>query len=55
MNICTSRSFGTLITELLDIKEAVANFAAKLRKQKSCAGSLSVFLSTNSFQEMDKQ
>lgn len=51
--ICTSRSFGEAQTELEPIKEAVANFAAKcawkLRKQKSCAGVLIVFMQTNGF------
>lgn len=58
-NICTSRSFGVLLTELQDIKEAVASYAAKcaqkLRKQKSCAASVHVFIETNRFRELDKQ
>jgi len=50
-SICTSRSFGERLTELSDINEAVANYAAfcaqKLRKQKSYATSIMVFLHTN--------
>lgn len=52
-NICTSRSFGQLLTGIEPIEEAVANFAArcgaKLRRQKSCAGVITVFLQTNYF------
>lgn len=58
-NICTSRSFGKLLTDKEEIKRAVANHAArcafKLRQQKSCAGSLQVFLQTNRFRPKDKQ
>jgi len=50
-NICTARSFGQMLTELKFIEEAVANFTArcceKLRKQKSCAQTLMVFIHTN--------
>lgn len=50
-SICTSRSFGERLTELPDIAEAVANFAAtcgrKLRNQKTLANSLMVFIHTN--------
>lgn len=53
--ICTSRSFGETLSELDDLKEAVATFAslsaAKLRKQHSCARSLMVFIHTNNFRE----
>ena len=49
--ICTSRSFGERLTEIEPITEAVANFAAacgeKLRKQRSLACSVMVFLHTN--------
>jgi len=52
-SICTSRSFGERLTELAPVAEAVANFAAscaeKLRKQKSCANVLTVFIHTNPF------
>ena len=50
-NICTSRSFGKLLTDKNIIREALCNYAAivarKLRDQKSCAGSLQVFIQTN--------
>ena len=49
--ICTSRSFGKPISTLGALQEATANFAArcakKLRKQKSCAKVLRVFITTN--------
>ena len=51
--ICTSRSFGHPVTELSDLAAAVAGFAVqcayKLRKQKSAAAALMVFLTTNYF------
>ncbi|MBJ6119502.1 Y-family DNA polymerase [Pontibacter sp. BT310] len=54
-NICTSRSFGETLTELTDLEEALATHtvrcAMKLRKQKSCAGVITVFLMTNRFTE----
>ncbi len=57
--ICTARSFGQLLTQKKDLKEAVANHAnncaAKLRKQKSCAGLLQVFIQTNTHRTQDKQ
>lgn len=50
-SICTSRSFGERLTELEPISEAIANFAAscaeKLRKQKSLASILMIFIHTN--------
>lgn len=50
-SICTSRSFGERLTELEPISEAIANFAAscaeKLRKQKSLASVLMIFIHTN--------
>lgn len=53
--ICTSRSFGQMITEYSLIAEAVANFASrcafKLRKQKSCANVIMVFIHTNRHRE----
>lgn len=53
--ICTSRSFGETLTDVEDLKEAVATFASlcagKLRKQHSCARSLMVFIHTNNFRE----
>ena len=51
--ICTSRSFGEMQTELKVIEEAIATFATrcsfKLRRQKTCANNLMVFLNTNPF------
>lgn len=52
-NICTSRSFGVDVKELSELKEAVANYATmcamKLRKERSLAGSILVFIKTNPF------
>lgn len=51
--ICTSRSFGAMLTNIEDISQAVAYYtaqcASKLRKQNSCAASLMVFIHTNYF------
>lgn len=53
--ICTSRSFGREVTELSDLREAVATHsvtcARKLRRQKSCAISVTVFLETSRFND----
>lgn len=58
-NICTSRSFGKLLTDLAHIKEAVASHAAKcaakLRRENTCAGAVHVFVETNRFREQDAQ
>ncbi len=58
-NIATTRSFGKMQTELEPISEAVATFAnacaTKLRKQKSCASALTVFIHTNQFRSEDPQ
>jgi DNA polymerase V len=58
-NICTSRSFGKLITEKSDLTQAVANYTAacaeKLRNQHSCAGKLQLFLQTNPHRTEDRQ
>jgi DNA polymerase V len=57
--ICTSRSFGKLLTDYEDIATALCNYVArcaeKLRKQKSCANILHVFVETNPFREQDRQ
>jgi DNA polymerase V len=57
--MCTSRSFGKLITDKEEIKRAVANFAArcayKLRRQGSCTAMIQVFLQTNRFRRQDSQ
>lgn len=54
-SIMVSRSFGKMIDDFTIVKEAVANYAcmasAKLRKQKSCAKSVLVFIDTNPFRE----
>lgn len=58
-SIMTSRSFGSMLSELSDIKEAVANFAAscavKLRNERSCCSLVTVFITTNPFRESDRQ
>ena len=58
-NICTARSFGTEIKELSKLKEVIGSHAntcaTKLRKEKSCCTSVSVFLSTNPFKPQAKQ
>jgi DNA polymerase V len=50
-NICTSRSFGNLQTDEAVIKEALCNHAAscaaKLRKEKTVARSIEIFVNTN--------
>ena len=54
-SITTSRSFGQMISSLEEVKASVATFAAgcanKLRGQGSNAGTVSVFLCSNSFRE----
>lgn len=54
-NICTSRSFGTMLEKYSEIEEAMCNHAAscayKLRKQESCASVVTVFLMTNFFRK----
>jgi len=53
--ICTSRSFGKMVEDLPTLTEAVSTYAdscaKKLRKQKSCAAALMVFIHTNNFRE----
>lgn len=57
--ICTSRAFGESATTLADMEEAVSTYAGmcaeKLRKQKSCAASLMVFIHTNHFNPNARQ
>jgi len=57
--ICTSKSFGQLVTKKKDIEEAVASHVAvcskKLRQDKSCANEMQVFIQTNPFRPEDKQ
>jgi len=51
--IVSSRSFGQAVTELAELQDAVAHFisnaAEKLRRQKSVAGLLQVFVMTDRF------
>jgi DNA polymerase V len=58
-NICTSRSFGNEVNDLGELKESVSSFASmcasKLRKQKSVAKKISVFIITNPFKPQRKQ
>lgn len=58
-NICTSRSFGKLISDYPTISEAVSGYAAtcawKLRQQQSCATAIHVFLETKPHRTQDKQ
>ena len=57
--IMVSRSFGQPMTTLEDLSESVATFATsaaeKLRKDKSLATSLCVFIRTNPFKEEERQ
>jgi len=58
-NICTSRSFGKLLSDKGEIAEAVANYAAacalKLRNQNSCCKLVQVFLQTNPHKTEERQ
>ena len=58
-NICTARSFGTEIKELSKLREVASSHAntcaTKLRKEKSCCSTISVFLNTNPFKPQAKQ
>lgn len=58
-NIMSSKSFGVPQTTKDSMAEAVANYAAraceKLRRQKSRAQAVYVFVQTNNFKETDKQ
>ena len=58
-SITCSRSFGHPVTDLPELKEAVAAFTSrggeKLRQQQACAQSLQVFLATNYFQKEKAQ
>ncbi len=54
-DICVSRAFGKLVRTRTAVQEAVAVYtsraAEKLRKQRSAAGSVMVFIATNRFRE----
>lgn len=53
--ICTSRSFGDMVSDLATLKAAVASFASscanKLRGQSSGCKSVTVFIGSNRFRE----
>ena len=54
-SICTSRSFGQMVSDLPNLRESVATFAAscasKLRGQRAGARQLTVFICSNRFRE----
>ncbi|MCB5287925.1 MAG: Y-family DNA polymerase [Candidatus Cloacimonetes bacterium] len=54
-SIVSSRSFGKQVSDLQELEEAISSYvtlsAEKLRDQKSVAGHMMVFLSTNRFKE----
>ena len=54
-SICTSRSFGEMVSDLASLKTSVATFASscanKLRGQNAGARTVTVFLSSNRFRE----
>lgn len=54
-SICTSRSFGEMVTSLAHLQESVATFASscanKLRGQHSVATNVTVFVMSNRFRE----
>ncbi len=58
-SICTSRSFGRVVTDFEELQQAVATFAgrcaAKLRKEGSVASTLTVFICTSPFNEPSKK
>ena len=57
-NICTTRSFGTEVKKLSKLKEAISSHAntcaKKLRDEKSCCTSISVFINTNPYKPQAK-
>lgn len=57
--ICTSRAFGTPVTDFEEMREAVATYAslcaADLRKQNTYAFAVMVFIQTNTFNPNDLQ
>jgi DNA polymerase V len=58
-NICMSRSFGRLLNNIREVKQAIASHATacarKLRSDRSCAKKLHVFIQTNPHKGQDKQ
>lgn len=57
--IATTRMFGSPVTDLSDVKEAIATYTArtaeKLRRQNSAAGVINVFVVTNEKREDEKE
>lgn len=57
--IMSSRSFGSPVTTLAELREAVASYvtraAEKLRAQQSVSAAIHVFIQTNRFKESDLQ
>ena len=57
--IMSSRSFGSPVTTLAELREAVASYvsraAEKLRAQRSVSAAVHVFIQTNRFKESDLQ
>jgi DNA polymerase V len=57
--ICTSRSFGTLLSSKSEIAKAVATHATrcgeKLRSDGICASAINVFIHTNPHRKQDRQ
>ena len=57
--IACTRSFGHLVTELIELQEAITEFACraaeKLRKQGSHTGHIMAFIRTSSFRKQDPQ
>ncbi len=58
-NICNSRSFGSITKDKEVIREALASFATRcaetLRKEKTVANQVQVFIGTNYFRSSDDQ
>lgn len=58
-NICTSRSFGIRISQKKELAIAVSNYAStcalKLRQQKTCCGTINVFIQTNPHKTQEAQ
>jgi DNA polymerase V len=57
--ICTSRSFGRVVTSKQEMAEALTTYTAiaaqKLRRQNSCTGLINIFVQTNMHRAHDKQ
>jgi len=57
-SICTSRTFGEEVHHFDQLAQALSTYAAmcgaKLRKQSSCAGMITIFILTNPFKHQDR-